>query len=96
MEPEKTRTVEIKYNETSDEIVSICCIIQGERTMFYSTLASVPYENVEAKYVMLRMIPDGGSIKGVGVKGKPFMGQFWESDGTTKGVKNYIMYSIEV
>ena len=91
MEPEKIRTVEIKYNITSDEIETICCIAQGERSMFYSALASVPYENVEAKYIMLRMIPDGGSIKGVGVSGKQHKRVRWGDGGDT-----YVIYTIEV
>ena len=88
--------VVVKYNVTLDKIENISCVTRNKGQIPYKNLADVPYENVEAKYIMLRMLPDGGSIKGVGTRGKPIMGQFWESDGTTRGARNYTMYIIEV
>ena len=83
--------VVIKYNEVLDKIENISCVTRNKGQIPYKNLADVPYENVEAKYIMLRMIPDGGSIKGVGVRGK----QHKRVKGRD-GSDTYVIYTIEV
>ena len=89
--------VVIKYNLTLDEIENISCVTRNKGQIPYKNLADVPYENVEAKYIMLRMIPDGGSIKGVGVRGKPYTTQRFGHDGMSiERSDTYAIYTVEV
>jgi len=65
--------ITVRHNETLDRVDLIrgYTIEGGKRKkVIYRTLADLPYENIEAKYLMLRMISDGMSIKGVGSRGR--------------------------